>query len=81
MTIDPADLATCLRVLAQTEDLPPEHPDAVAVRRATGRIFKTVKKARRDERRDAINAADRAVVHATATGSPQRIDDETSGSR
>jgi NAD(P)-dependent dehydrogenase (short-subunit alcohol dehydrogenase family) len=77
--IDPDDLAQCLRVLALAEALPPEHPDAVAVRRATGRIFKAVKKARRDERRDAINAADQAVVAATATGSPQRIDDETEG--
>ncbi|MGI8679195.1 MAG: SDR family NAD(P)-dependent oxidoreductase [Jatrophihabitans sp.] len=77
--VDPTDLATCLRVLALTEALPPEHPDAVAVRRATGRIYKTVKKARRDERREVINAADRTIVHATATGSPQRIDDETSG--
>ncbi|MGX7677698.1 SDR family NAD(P)-dependent oxidoreductase [Jatrophihabitans sp. DSM 45814] len=77
--IDPGELAVCLRVLAEAEALPPEHPDAVAIRRATGRIFKMVKKARRNERRDAISAADRAVVAATATGSPQRIDDETSG--
>lgn len=77
--IDPDELATCLKVLAQSEQLPPEHPDAVAIRRATGRIFKTVKKARREQRRDAISAADRSVVAATATGSPQRIDDETEG--
>jgi NAD(P)-dependent dehydrogenase (short-subunit alcohol dehydrogenase family) len=77
--IDPNDLATCLRVLAAAEALPPEHPDAVAVRRATGRLFKTVKRERRIARRDAISAADRAVVAATATGSPQRIDDETEG--
>jgi NAD(P)-dependent dehydrogenase (short-subunit alcohol dehydrogenase family) len=77
--IAPADLETCLRVLRAAEALPPEHPDAVTVRRAVGRIFKAVKKARRDERRDAISAADRAVVEATATGSPQRIDDETAG--
>ncbi|MDQ1690485.1 MAG: hypothetical protein QOH56_1265 [Pseudonocardiales bacterium] len=77
--IDPDDLALCLSVLGRVESLPPEHPDAVAVRRATGRLFKMVKKARRNERRDAISAADRAVVAATATGSPQRIDDETSG--
>ncbi len=77
--IDPDDLATCLRVITETESLPPEHPDAVAVRRATARIFKTVKNARRAERRDAISAADKAVVAATATGSPDRIDDETEG--
>jgi NAD(P)-dependent dehydrogenase (short-subunit alcohol dehydrogenase family) len=77
--IDPDALAACLRVLAQAETLPPEHPDAVAIRLATGRVFKEVKKARRNARRDAIAAADRAVVAATATGSPQRIDDETEG--
>ncbi len=77
--IDPADLALCLRVIALTESLAPEHPDAVAVRRATARIFKGVKNARRAERRDAVSAADRAVVAATATGSPARIDDETEG--
>jgi NAD(P)-dependent dehydrogenase (short-subunit alcohol dehydrogenase family) len=77
--IDPDELATCLRVLEQSEQLPPEHPDAVAIRRATGRIFKAVKAARREQRREAVSAADRAVVAATATGSPQRIDDETEG--
>ncbi len=49
------------------------------MRRATAGIFKSVKLARRSERREAIAAADRAVVAATATGSPQRIDDETEG--
>ncbi|MGH8963070.1 MAG: SDR family NAD(P)-dependent oxidoreductase [Jatrophihabitantaceae bacterium] len=77
--IDPAALTACLRVLAQAETLPPEHPDAIAIRLATGRIFKQVKMARRNARRDATAAADRAVVAATATGSPQRIDDETEG--
>ena len=78
---EPGELAICLRVLALVETLPPEHPDAIAVRRATGRIFKMVKKARRVERRDAVAAADRAVVAVTATGSAQRIDDETEGIR
>jgi NAD(P)-dependent dehydrogenase (short-subunit alcohol dehydrogenase family) len=77
--IDPNELATCLKVLAQSEQLSPEHPDAVAIRLATGRIFKAVKLARRMQRRDAVAEADRSVVAATATGSPQRIDDETEG--
>jgi len=77
--IDPGELEMCLRVIAAAEALPPEHPDHVAVRRATARIFKSVKQARRSERRDAISAADKAVVAATATGSPGRIDDETEG--
>nr|MDT0526795.1 short-chain dehydrogenase [Streptomyces sp. DSM 41633] len=77
--IDPDQLSTCLRVLSEVEALPPEHPDAVAVRRATAKMFKAVKKTRRDARRDAIAAADRAVIAATATGAPGRIDDETQG--
>ncbi len=77
--VDPALMETCLRVLAQVEQLPTEHPDAVAIRRATAGIFKTVRKMRRTARRAAESAADRAVIEATATGSPQRIDDETQG--
>jgi NAD(P)-dependent dehydrogenase (short-subunit alcohol dehydrogenase family) len=77
--IDPAELEVCLRVLAQLDALPVEHPDAVRVRRATAKIFKSVKIRRRVEKREAVLAADRAVTEATATGSPQRIDDETNG--
>jgi NAD(P)-dependent dehydrogenase (short-subunit alcohol dehydrogenase family) len=77
--IDPAELEACLRVLARVEALAPEHPDAVAVRRAVGGLFKTVKLRRRAERREAVRAADGAVTAATATGAPGRIDDETQG--
>ena len=77
--IDPDKLDTCLQVLADIESLPPEHPDAVAVRRATASIFKSVKKARRHAKRNAVAAADQAVTAATATGAPGRIDDETAG--
>jgi NAD(P)-dependent dehydrogenase (short-subunit alcohol dehydrogenase family) len=72
-------LALCLAVLAEVEQLPAEHPDAIAVRRATAGMFKTVKLQRRRERREAVLAADRAVTEATATGAPGRIDDETAG--
>jgi NAD(P)-dependent dehydrogenase (short-subunit alcohol dehydrogenase family) len=77
--IDPADLALCLDVIARAEKLPPEHPDAVAVRRATGKMYKTLKLERRDAARTARQTADEAVIAATATGSPNRIDDETAG--
>jgi NAD(P)-dependent dehydrogenase (short-subunit alcohol dehydrogenase family) len=77
--IDPADLQTCLRVLADLDALPVEHPDAVAVRRATAGLFKTVKLRRRAERRAAVLANDDAVTAATATGAPGRVDDETQG--
>jgi NAD(P)-dependent dehydrogenase (short-subunit alcohol dehydrogenase family) len=77
--IDPDQLSTCLQVLSEVESLPPEHPDAVAVRRATAGIWKAVRKARRHAKRDEVAAADQAVIAATATGAPGRIDDETAG--
>jgi NAD(P)-dependent dehydrogenase (short-subunit alcohol dehydrogenase family) len=77
--IEPEDLAACLAVLARIEHLPVEHPDAVAVRLATARIFKSVKERRRAERRAAIATADRAVLASTATAAPGRVDDETTG--
>ncbi|MBM7799731.1 NAD(P)-dependent dehydrogenase (short-subunit alcohol dehydrogenase family) [Microlunatus panaciterrae] len=77
--VDAEELARALRVLEQVAGLPPEHPDSVAVRRATAGIFKAVRKERRRERREVIQEADRSVEAATATGSPQRIDDETAG--
>jgi NAD(P)-dependent dehydrogenase (short-subunit alcohol dehydrogenase family) len=78
-SIDPDDLATTLRVLASLDELDEEHPDFIAVRQATARMFKSVKKSRRLEKRAEIAQADRAVVAATATGAPDRIDDETRG--
>jgi NAD(P)-dependent dehydrogenase (short-subunit alcohol dehydrogenase family) len=77
--IDPDKLRTCLQVIADVEGLPPEHPDAVALRRATASLWKSVKIARRHAKRDAVAAADDAVTAATATGAPGRIDDETQG--
>jgi hypothetical protein len=60
--IDPEKLNTCLQVLSEVEALPPEHPDAVAVRRSTAAIFKSVKRARRHAKREAVAAADDAVA-------------------
>ncbi|MCU1546159.1 MAG: short-chain dehydrogenase, partial [Homoserinimonas sp.] len=77
--IDPSDLAVTLRVLAAMDEIDEDHPDFVAVRRATARMFKSVKKNRRLEKRAVIADADRAVVAATATGASDRIDDETRG--
>jgi NAD(P)-dependent dehydrogenase (short-subunit alcohol dehydrogenase family) len=77
--VDPAELDVTLRVLAQMADVDQEHPDFVTVRRATAKMFKSVKKERRLEKRAGIADADRAVIAATATGAPDRIDDETRG--
>lgn len=68
-----------LDVLAELHLLDPKHPDFIAVRRATAHMFKAAKKSRRDEKRAQISEADKAVVAATATGAPDRIDDETRG--
>lgn len=77
--IDPADLATCLRVLSLVDELDADHPDSVAVQRAVGHMFKKLKRLRRNETRRAKVTADRQVLATTATGSPTRIDDETAG--
>ncbi len=77
--IDPDRLQVTLDVLAELHQLDEKHPDFIAVRRATAHMFKAAKKARRDEKRAVIAEADRAVVAATATGAPDRIDDETRG--
>lgn len=78
-TIDPDQLAIALAVLAAAERLDEDDPDYVALRRACGKFYKNVKKHRRLAKRAEVAAADRAVVSATATGSNQRIDDETAG--
>ncbi|MDQ3422980.1 MAG: short-chain dehydrogenase, partial [Actinomycetota bacterium] len=77
--VDPELLRTALAVFRELDSLPVDHPDAVAVREATARLFKQVKERRRRDRRDAELAHDAAVTAATATGAPGRIDDETRG--
>ena len=77
--IDPEELEVCLRVIAELDGLPVEHPDAVTVQQAVARLFKTVKRRRKLERREEVLANDRAVTSATATAAPGRIDDETEG--
>ncbi|QIJ65939.1 SDR family NAD(P)-dependent oxidoreductase [Streptomyces sp. JB150] len=77
--IDPERLAICLSVLEELDKLEVDHPDAIKVRRATSHIYRTVKQRRRQERRAAKTAHDRQVTEATATGSAERIDDETEG--
>ena len=77
--LDPGDLEALERIVAEAERLPIDHPDAIAVQRATAKLYKTVRERRRAERRAAIVANDEAVTAATATGAPGRIDDETQG--
>jgi len=77
--IAPERLALLLDILAEVEELPTEHPDAITVRRATAGVYKSVKLRRRAERQARVLAADRAVTAKTATGAPTRLDDETQG--
>lgn len=81
--IDPDDLATTLRVLGMLHELPAGHEDIATVKRAAGTMYNRVRKARRREARQAERAPkvahDQAILEATATGSPMRIDDETKG--
>lgn len=81
--LDPDDLATTLRVLGMLHELAPDDPDIQAVKRATGVMASRIRKARRREARSAARRPDiehdMAVLAATATGSPLRIDDETRG--
>ncbi len=77
--VDPAELAIALRVIEAVHELPLGHPDVVAVRRATSAMYKSAKRTRRRVSRQTVAAADRATIEATATGAPDRIDDETRG--
>ena len=77
--IDPADLETALRVIAAASKLPSEHADVVTIRRATSAMYKAAKSERRRVQRNEVAEANRAVIEATATGAPDRIDDETRG--
>ena len=77
--VDPADLAVVMRVMRQLDELPIDHPDAIAVRIATAEVYKQVKQRRRKDRQRAKIEADEAVTATTATGAPGRIDDETQG--
>jgi NAD(P)-dependent dehydrogenase (short-subunit alcohol dehydrogenase family) len=77
--IDAARLQTVLDVLRELDGLDPDHPDAIAVRRATAHVYKSVKVRRRSEKRASITAADEEVTNRTATGASDRIDDETRG--
>ncbi len=73
------ELATALKVLGQAQFLGEEDAAYVALRHACGKFYKDVKKQRRLAKRAQVAEADRAVISATATGSPRRIDDETAG--
>lgn len=77
--LDPDRLSAALDAIAEAGELPSDHPDSIAVQRATAGLFKAVKEQRRQERRARVKEHDSAVFAATATAAPDRIDDETNG--
>ncbi|BBH16659.1 oxidoreductase [Nocardioides baekrokdamisoli] len=77
--IDPVELATTLKVLRELHRLDPEHPDVQTVKHATGYMWKLLKKSRRLAIREDRANHDTEIIESTATGSAQRIDDETAG--
>jgi NAD(P)-dependent dehydrogenase (short-subunit alcohol dehydrogenase family) len=79
IAIDPHELEIALRVIDAASLLDRDDPAYIALRRQTGKMYKDVKRMSRKEKRQRIADADRAVVAATATGAPDRIDDETRG--
>jgi NAD(P)-dependent dehydrogenase (short-subunit alcohol dehydrogenase family) len=79
--LTPEEIENCIKVLESIHLYDEENPDYVRIRRATGKMFKAVKRYRRNVKRDAVNDADRAVIAKTATAAPDRIDDETRGNK
>jgi NAD(P)-dependent dehydrogenase (short-subunit alcohol dehydrogenase family) len=79
--LTPEEIQACLKVLGTIHEYDEEHPDFVAVRRATGKMFKAHRRFTRNQKRDEIADADRAVIAQTATAAPDRIDDETKGNK
>ncbi|MFX4273586.1 SDR family NAD(P)-dependent oxidoreductase [Propionibacteriaceae bacterium Y1685] len=77
--IDPVELEIALKVFRQLPQLPPDHPDVTTVKRAASHVYKQLKFDQRSRKRRRVSEADQAVIAATATGSPERIDDETAG--
>jgi NAD(P)-dependent dehydrogenase (short-subunit alcohol dehydrogenase family) len=77
--LDPADVATAVRVLDLAPRLDLDDPDFETLKRAASLLYKRLKKDRRNAKTWAERKADRQVIESTATGSPMRIDDETRG--
>ncbi len=77
--LDPADVATAVRVLDLAHRLDVDDPDFETLKRAASLLYKRLKKDRRNAKTWAERKADRQVIESTATGSPMRIDDETKG--
>lgn len=73
------ELTIALKVIESAGELEPDDPRSVALRHAVSKLFKTVKRNRRKAAQAARQAEDSAILAATATANPSRIDDETAG--
>ncbi|MGO4955909.1 SDR family NAD(P)-dependent oxidoreductase [Luteococcus sp. Sow4_B9] len=77
--VDPAEMSRALRLMEQIAELELEHPDQIAFKQAVNRMNRTIKARRRRAAKAPVIAHDNAILALTATGSPERIDDETAG--
>ncbi|GAA2625945.1 SDR family oxidoreductase [Dactylosporangium fulvum] len=77
--LDPADVETCLRVLAaiddadDTGDTDRDDPDALRVREAVARSYKLRKKQQKTRRRQASAAHDRRLITAPGTEAAELV--------
>ncbi len=77
--IDPTDLDVCLRVLSEASSLDADHPDSVALQRPSATCSRSSSVAAATRRATRSPRPIAPSSPATATGSPDRIDDETAG--
>ncbi|WP_420177052.1 SDR family NAD(P)-dependent oxidoreductase [Luteococcus sp. OSA5] len=77
--VDPDELARAVGLMEQIAELELEHPDQIAFKQAVNRMNRRIKARRRRAAKAPVIEHDNAILALTATGSPQRIDDETAG--
>lgn len=77
--LPPEEIESCLKLIAELDLLPVDHPDSVRIQQATAGLYKSVKRRRRQQKRLSVVEHDEAVTARTATANPARIDDETAG--
>ncbi|GAA1473835.1 SDR family NAD(P)-dependent oxidoreductase [Corynebacterium felinum] len=79
LEIPEEDFRITLRVLEQVGDFPSDHLQSRQLQQAVAKLFKAVKKQRRQAAKQRRQTNDASVLARTATANPQRIDDETAG--
>ena len=77
--IAPERFQTAIEVLEELTQLDVDHPDQVRMKAACNRFNRAIRSERKRLEREPIETHDNGILSLTATGSPERIDDETAG--